>query len=176
MEEEDNYVEYVPVAKRRALTAQMILQRRGNSSALEDELEKSILAEAKPSLLVKASQLKRDQPEISQTEQIVQQEKEMIEHLSDKKTLMSVRELAKGITYTEPLLTGWKPPFPKTRLNDPMEDGDTITTASGVKGCAYCGGLGHRIRDCPKLDHQRSQQLADSRRDYFGSGGYRGEI
>ncbi|KAJ6309210.1 hypothetical protein OIU76_018748 [Salix suchowensis] len=95
----------------------MILQRRGNSSALEDELEKSILAEAKPSLLVKASQLKRDQPEISQTEQIVQQEKEMIEHLSDKKTLMSVRELAKGITYTEPLLTGWKPPFPIRRMS-----------------------------------------------------------
>ncbi|KAJ6928930.1 hypothetical protein NC652_012943 [Populus alba x Populus x berolinensis] len=38
MEEEDNYVEYVPVVK-----------------------------QAKPSLLVKASQLKRDQPEISQT-------------------------------------------------------------------------------------------------------------
>ncbi|KAH8507456.1 hypothetical protein H0E87_009845 [Populus deltoides] len=61
-------------------------------------------------------------------------------------------------------------------LNDPMEDGDTITTASGVKGCAYCGGLGHRIRDCPKLEHQRSQHLANSWRDYFGSGGYRGEI
>uniref|UniRef100_A0A6N2K5N3 Uncharacterized protein n=1 Tax=Salix viminalis TaxID=40686 RepID=A0A6N2K5N3_SALVM len=72
MEEEDNYVEYVPVAKRRALTAQMILQRRGNSSALEDELEKSKLAEAKPSLLVKASQLKRDPPEISRTELIMQ--------------------------------------------------------------------------------------------------------
>ncbi|KAJ6725658.1 hypothetical protein OIU79_003929 [Salix purpurea] len=51
--------------------------------------------EAKPSLLVKASQLKRDQPEISQTEQIVQQEKEMTKHLSDKKTLIPVRELAK---------------------------------------------------------------------------------
>ena len=44
-------------------------------------------------------------------EQIVQQEKEMIEHLPDRKTLMSVRELAKGITYTEPFLTGWKPPL-----------------------------------------------------------------
>ncbi|KAF9660666.1 hypothetical protein SADUNF_SadunfUnG0002600 [Salix dunnii] len=73
MEEGDNYVEYVPVAKRRALTAQMILQRRGNSSALEDELEKSKLSEAKPSL--KASQLKRDQPETSQTEQIVQRKR-----------------------------------------------------------------------------------------------------
>ncbi|KAJ4890696.1 DEAD-box ATP-dependent RNA helicase 35 [Raphanus sativus] len=28
-------------------------------------------------------------------------------------------------------------------LNDPtMEEADTITNASGVKGCAYCGGLG----------------------------------
>ncbi|KAF9660668.1 hypothetical protein SADUNF_SadunfUnG0002800 [Salix dunnii] len=62
MEEEDNYVEYVPVAKRRALTVQMILQTKGYPSALGDELEKSKLAEAKPSLLVKASQLKRDQP------------------------------------------------------------------------------------------------------------------
>ncbi|CAN1322062.1 DEAD-box ATP-dependent RNA helicase 35 [Linum perenne] len=61
-------------------------------------------------------------------------------------------------------------------LDDPMEFGDMIHDASGVKGCAYCGGLGHRISDCPKLEHQRSQQLANSRRDYFGSGGYRGEM
>ncbi|KAK3218414.1 hypothetical protein Dsin_012384 [Dipteronia sinensis] len=118
MEEGDDYVEYVPVAKRRAMEAQKILQRKGKSSALEDELENSKLAEAKPSLLVKASQLKRNQPEISPTEQIVQQEKEMIEHLSDKKTLMSVRELAKGITCTDPLLTGWKPPLPIRRMSN----------------------------------------------------------
>ncbi|KAE8656939.1 DEAD-box ATP-dependent RNA helicase 35 [Hibiscus syriacus] len=61
-------------------------------------------------------------------------------------------------------------------LSDPMEDVDAITNASGVKGCAYCGGLGHRIRDCPKLEHQKSMAIANSRRDYFGSGGYRGEI
>ncbi|KAG5618720.1 hypothetical protein H5410_018544 [Solanum commersonii] len=111
MEDEDNYVEYVPVAKRRAIEAQKILQRKGNSSVLEEEEEKSKLVEAKPSLLVLATQLKKEQPEISPTEQVVLQEKEMIEHLSDRKTLMSVRELAKGITYTEPLLTGWKPPL-----------------------------------------------------------------
>ena len=61
-------------------------------------------------------------------------------------------------------------------LNDPMEDIEAIANASGVKGCAYCGGLGHRITDCPKLEHQKSQQITGSRRDYFGSGGYRGEI
>ncbi|KAL5764863.1 hypothetical protein ACOSQ2_017457 [Xanthoceras sorbifolium] len=41
----------------------------------------------------------------------------MIEHLSDRKTLMSVRELAKGITYTDPLLTGWKPPLPIRKMS-----------------------------------------------------------
>ncbi|KAM7519410.1 hypothetical protein LguiB_018372 [Lonicera macranthoides] len=118
MEEDDDYVEYVPVAKRRAMEAQKILQRKGKSSAVEDETETLKLAEAKPSLLVKASQLKRDQPEISPTEEMVQQEKEMIEHLSDRKTLMSVRELAKGITYKEPLPTGWKPPLKIRRMSE----------------------------------------------------------
>lgn len=116
--EEDNYEEYIPVAKRRAMEAAKILQRKGKPSPFEDEVEKLKLAEAKPSLLVKASQLKRDQPEITPTEQIVQQEKEMIEHLSDRKTLMSVRELAKGITYKEPLLTGWKPPLRIRRMSN----------------------------------------------------------
>ncbi|XP_020213117.1 DEAD-box ATP-dependent RNA helicase 35 [Cajanus cajan] len=116
--EEDDYEEYVPVAKRRAMEAQKILQRKGKASAAaDDDLEKMRVAETKPSLLVKASQLKREQPEISVTEQIVQQEKEMIENLSDRKTLMSVRELAKGITYTEPLLTGWKPPLHVRRMS-----------------------------------------------------------
>ncbi|RWR72464.1 DEAD-box ATP-dependent RNA helicase 35 [Cinnamomum micranthum f. kanehirae] len=123
-EEDDNYVEYIPVAKRRAMEAQkLLLHRRGAASASKSSSAAAAaandppsdsdlprLAESKPSLLVKASQLKLAQPEISPTEQLVQQEKEMIEHLSDRKTLMSVRELAKGITYTEPLATGWKPP------------------------------------------------------------------
>ncbi|XP_020220919.1 DEAD-box ATP-dependent RNA helicase 35 [Cajanus cajan] len=118
MEEKDDYEEYVPVAKRRAMEAQKILQRKGKAStAADDDLEKLGVAETKPSLLVKASQLKREQPEISVTEQIVQQEKEMIENLSDRKTLMSVRELAKGITYTDPLLTGWKPPLHVRRMS-----------------------------------------------------------
>ncbi|XP_047149935.1 DEAD-box ATP-dependent RNA helicase 35 [Vigna umbellata] len=118
MEEEDDYEEYVPVAKRRAIEAQKILQRKGKAPlATDDDLEKLRAAESKPSLLVKASQMKREQPEISVTEQIVQQEKEMIENLSDRKTLMSVRELAKGITYSEPLPTGWKPPLHVRRMS-----------------------------------------------------------
>ncbi|CAM6037124.1 unnamed protein product [Sphagnum compactum] len=61
-------------------------------------------------------------------------------------------------------------------LDDPMEEAEELAKASGVKGCAYCGGLGHRISECPKLEHQKSQAIAGTRRDYFGSGGYGGEI
>ncbi|KAL2922210.1 DEAD-box ATP-dependent RNA helicase 35, partial [Bienertia sinuspersici] len=61
------------------------------------------------SLLVKTAKLKVD---VSPTQQIIQLEKEMIDHICDSQTpLMPVRELAKGITYPEPLLTGWKPPL-----------------------------------------------------------------
>ncbi|XP_076921755.1 DEAD-box ATP-dependent RNA helicase 35 [Bidens hawaiensis] len=123
MENDDDYVEYVPVAKRRALEAQKILQRKGNTSTLEDETEKSKQAKMKPSLLVKATQLKREQPEVTPTEQAVQQEKEMMENLSDRKSLMSVRELAKGITYSEPLPTGWKPPLQIRRMSQKACDG-----------------------------------------------------
>lgn len=38
------------------------------------------------------------------------------------------------------------------------------------KGCAYCGGLGHRITNCPKLEHQR-KQLAGPRKDFLAGKG-----
>ncbi|EOA14389.1 hypothetical protein CARUB_v10027584mg [Capsella rubella] len=126
MEEDDSYVEYVSVVERRAMeTKNMILRRKRKASELEEdeeEADKEKRVEAKPSLLVQATQLKRDVPEVSGTEQIILQEKEMMEHLSDKKTLMSVRELARGITYTEPLLTGWKPPLDIRSLSSKQRD------------------------------------------------------
>lgn len=136
--EDNDYVEYIPVNKRRQMEAQKILRRKSHllsssttassstaasSHAAPVPADDLIVPEAsKPSLLVKASQLKRDLPEISPTEQLVQQEKEMIEHLSDRKTLMSVRELAKGITYTDPIPTGWKAPLPIRRLSQRQRD------------------------------------------------------
>lgn len=116
-EEDEDYVEYIPVKKRRMMEAQKILQRKGKGSLSEDA-EHAKEAESKPSLLVKASQLKKDLPEISPMEQLVQQEKDMIERLSDRKTLMSVRDLAKGIQYHEPMVTGWKPPTTVRHMNE----------------------------------------------------------
>ncbi|KAG6558032.1 hypothetical protein Mapa_000212 [Marchantia paleacea] len=111
VEEEETYEEYIPVRKRRMMEAQKILQRKGRGvvSATTDPNENG-KTEAKPSLLVKASQLKKDAPEVSATEQMVRQELEMLERVSERKNLMSVRELAKGISYTEPMKTSWKPP------------------------------------------------------------------
>ncbi|KAH8952788.1 hypothetical protein BDL97_09G103300 [Sphagnum fallax] len=123
-EEEDGFQEYIPVRKRRLLEAQRLLQRKGKGmfASSVDDMDALKASEAKPSLLVKSSQIKKDQPEISVTEALVIQEKEMIERLSEKKQLMSVRELAKGILYTEPMQTGWKPPLTIRSLSDKERD------------------------------------------------------
>ncbi|CAN0901298.1 DEAD-box ATP-dependent RNA helicase 35 [Linum grandiflorum] len=57
-----------------------------------------------------------------------------------------------------------------------LDDDQSHLEFGSSKGCSNCGGLGHRIIDCPKQEQQRKRLLAESRRDYFGSGGYRGEI
>ncbi|KAL1917784.1 uncharacterized protein VTP21DRAFT_3618 [Calcarisporiella thermophila] len=40
------------------------------------------------------------------------------------------------------------------QLEDP-----TIKFGLGAKGCSFCGGLGHTISSCPKLDQQRKHQM-----------------
>ncbi|XP_066157096.1 ATP-dependent RNA helicase abstrakt [Euwallacea fornicatus] len=38
------------------------------------------------------------------------------------------------------------------------------------RGCSYCGGLGHRITDCPKLEAQQNKQASNiGRRDYLSN-------
>ena len=50
---------------------------------------------------------------------------------------------------------------------------------SGTKGCAYCGGLGHRVTDCPKLRADTREQ-SKKQQDRFGnnssSGGFGAEM
>lgn len=41
---------------------------------------------------------------------------------------------------------------------------------SDEKGCSYCGGLGHRITDCPKLEAMQNKQASNiGRRDYLAN-------
>ncbi|XP_076801297.1 putative ATP-dependent RNA helicase DDX41 [Clavelina lepadiformis] len=40
----------------------------------------------------------------------------------------------------------------------------------GERGCTYCGGLGHRITECPKLEAIRSKQINNlGRQDYLAN-------
>jgi ATP-dependent RNA helicase DDX41 len=56
-----------------------------------------------------------------------------------------------------------------------MEEKQKLADASGIKGCAYCGGLGHRITDCPKLRSETEAQQR-AKKDHFGSGGFGAEM
>lgn len=130
VEEDDEEIEeYVPVKKRRLMAAQQLLHKKAakgaagaNAAAALEDLEAVKASELKPSLLVKSSQLKKDAPEITETEALVMQEREMIERLSEKKQLVPVHELAKGISYTEPMETGWKPPLSVRSLSEKERD------------------------------------------------------
>lgn len=41
----------------------------------------------------------------------------------------------------------------------------------GIRGCAYCGGLGHRITDCPKLQGDQNRNVGYTKRDILSGGG-----
>jgi len=52
-----------------------------------------------------------------------------------------------------------------------IEGDEEYLNLDGSAGCLYCGGLGHRITDCPRLDAMKSKQNADiGRKDYLASG------
>lgn len=50
-------------------------------------------------------------------------------------------------------------------LTDPRDDLDAINGACGFSGCGYCGGLGHRMLNCPKLEHQKTMAIANISRE-----------
>lgn len=48
----------------------------------------------------------------------------------------------------------------------------------GVKGCAYCGGLSHRVQDCPSLEAEKMKALVTGAKggaERFNRGGFGGE-
>ena len=61
-------------------------------------------------------------------------------------------------------------------LEDPTEGLYGFQRQSGAKeGCTICGGLGHRVADCPKFLSQKNKQLGQVRvgmSDFGGAGGF----
>lgn len=50
------------------------------------------------------------------------------------------------------------PPVLNT-IPDPTE---SFIEVEGVKGCGYCGGLGHRVTECPKLEQAQAHKHKDA--------------
>eukprot|EP01135_Chromosphaera_perkinsii_P004807 Nk52_evm38s296 gene=Nk52_evmTU38s296 len=59
------------------------------------------------------------------------------------------------------------PPF----LEEIEDSSATQAAELGGKGCAYCGGLGHRITECPKLTTQQQKQEG-AKKDFLGGGAW----
>lgn len=78
------------------------------------------------------------------------------------------------------LLLEAKQRVPQT-LYELVPDANAIGSAAadvgGVRGCAYCGGLGHRVQDCPALEKEKMKALVGGAQggERFNRGGYGGE-
>uniref|UniRef100_A0A6U2PET3 RNA helicase n=1 Tax=Leptocylindrus danicus TaxID=163516 RepID=A0A6U2PET3_9STRA len=62
-------------------------------------------------------------------------------------------------------------------MDDPLEEAQLANagTGDGSKGCSFCGGLGHTIVDCPKIDKD-ARRVAGGHKDALVSGdGYGGD-
>ena len=59
-------------------------------------------------------------------------------------------------------------------LEDPNEAVSQALGDEATKGCAFCGGLGHRVATCPKLEAHRMKQKGGGQRDDLAGTGRSG--
>uniref|UniRef100_A0A336MN12 RNA helicase n=1 Tax=Culicoides sonorensis TaxID=179676 RepID=A0A336MN12_CULSO len=121
LEVDDNYEPYVPIKQR--LKEKLMKHGRlipvasapKSSSENENEDENSQEAWGRKfniSLLDQHTELKKiaESKKISAVEKQLKEEEKILESVVEKKALMGVAELAKGIQYEDPIKTSWKPP------------------------------------------------------------------
>lgn len=123
---ENEYVPYVPVKERK----KQQLMKLGRLSQLKDELGQKGKSSSENerddddedgqvwgrksniSLLDQHTELKKmaEAKKESAMERQLKEEEKILESVAEKKALMGVAELAKGIQYEDPIKTSWKPP------------------------------------------------------------------
>ncbi|EJU05632.1 P-loop containing nucleoside triphosphate hydrolase protein [Dacryopinax primogenitus] len=132
--DEDSFVPYVPVKKRRearlatiigssstsaaqSQAAQRARERLEREEALDEEREEERRRERERrerTLLVEAQEVHRrraeEESKKTEIEKEGEKEEEIFKAIQNRKKLMSDRELAKDVHYTEPLKTSWRPP------------------------------------------------------------------
>ena len=50
-----------------------------------------------------------------------------------------------------------------------ISEQEAFLKVGGDPGCSYCGGLGHRITACPKLEAMNHKKSATGGKDYLAS-------
>ncbi|KAK9887357.1 hypothetical protein WA026_022026 [Henosepilachna vigintioctopunctata] len=123
--DDDTYVPYVPVKERKKLELlklgrltqlrELDQQKAKSSSENEtndDEGDELWGRKNNVSLLDQHTELKKlaEAKKVSAVERQLKKEEEILEIVAEKKALMGVSELAKGIQYSDPIKTSWKPP------------------------------------------------------------------
>uniref|UniRef100_A0A671PLT2 RNA helicase n=1 Tax=Sinocyclocheilus anshuiensis TaxID=1608454 RepID=A0A671PLT2_9TELE len=119
--EDDDYVPYVPVKIRKQQMLQKVMHFRGKG--LTEEEQKDSGGEQKDedeglgprsnvSLLDQHQHLKEkaEARKESAKEKQLKEEEKILESVAEGRALMSVKEMAKGITYEDPIKTSWKAP------------------------------------------------------------------
>ncbi|CAB4395222.1 unnamed protein product [Rhizophagus irregularis] len=117
----DSYVPYVPIKQRREAKFQKLASQRNipepqKENEVDDEVEELVRAgpKANVSLIDQAVEAKKQKliEDSSKTdvEKKLEEEKAIMEAVAQRRLLASVQELAKGIIYTEPMKTTWRPP------------------------------------------------------------------
>ncbi|XP_058832428.1 ATP-dependent RNA helicase abstrakt [Topomyia yanbarensis] len=122
-EGEDQHVPYVPVRERKKqqllkmgrivqLTAEASNVGKSSSENEHDEDEEAWGRKFNISLLDQHTELKKlaEAKKISAVEKQLKEEEKILESVAEKKALMGVAELAKGIQYEDPIKTSWKAP------------------------------------------------------------------
>ncbi|XP_054167118.1 ATP-dependent RNA helicase abstrakt-like [Oppia nitens] len=133
--DDDSYVPYVPVKHRQKAMHQQLTRVRDLVSSTDEERSRtgfddhenrtadgSKAAEvvdeldewrkSNVSLLDQHNELKKkfELKKESAIEKQLKEEEKLLESVAEKKALMAVSELAKGIQYFDPIKTGWQPP------------------------------------------------------------------
>ncbi|XP_053208812.1 ATP-dependent RNA helicase abstrakt-like [Panonychus citri] len=119
-EEEDEV--YIPIKERRRKIAEKYIKPKNDDvkgasdsngpDTSQDADDDQVMARYNVSLFDQHAELKKlaEQRKETALEKQLEEEKKILESIAEKKALMGVAELAKGIQYTEPIKTGWKLP------------------------------------------------------------------
>ena len=110
-ESSDDEPEYVPAKQRKDQMLKELATKRGTRVArVVDEVVEDAPVVRKSLMDEKVAMIKAGIIEDDKPKDTIQEDKETLEDLSAKKALVSVKEFANDVQYTEPMKTDWRPP------------------------------------------------------------------